>query len=195
MTASRSTILTVRLRRGRTTRGVEHTRPSWMSSLLEATPTSRPVPPDSLCTMGQARKPLFSPGTILSGSTSVQAVFVDPSADIIVGTDQGLSILPAGTSTFTGNELPAAASVSQICLDDEGVIYAATSKGLYILGSSIVLASSTPARCVCVDGAGSIYVGTDSGLLVSSDQGSTWTTLLSDQVVTSVTTTAPIYSF
>jgi ligand-binding sensor domain-containing protein len=85
--------------------------------------------------------------------------------------------------------------VKQITLDTSGYLYAATSVGLYRIGSSAVLVLPTPTSCVCVDGAGRIYAGTAAGLQVSSDGGSTWTTELAGQTVTSVTTTAPLYSF
>ena len=52
--------------------------------------------------------------------------------------------------------------------------------------------------CVWVDGAGKIYAGVSAGgLRESSDGGSTWTSepALAAQTVTSVVTTAPLYSF
>jgi ligand-binding sensor domain-containing protein len=125
----------------------------------------------------------------------VQAVFVDPYLDVFAGTTTALSVWTTQTSSFSGNLLPTGASVKQITMDIGGNLYAATTGGLYILSRSTVLASSTPANCVCVDGTGTIYVGTASGLMVSKDGGSTWTTELSGENVTSVVTTAPLYSF
>jgi hypothetical protein len=138
----------------------------------------------------------FTPVAVTgAGSTAVQAVFVDFALDIIAGTDRGLAELYAGSTSFGANLLPSGTSVRQICADASGNLYAATTAGLYTIGTNVVLANSTPANCVCVDGAGTIYVGTGTGLLESKDGGATWTTQLSGQAVTSVVTTAPLYTF
>jgi hypothetical protein len=135
-----------------------------------------------------------APATIVSGSGSVTAVFVDSVGDLVVGTNRGLAVQFAGSSSWIGL-LPGTPSVNQVTLDGSGYLYASTSAGLYKIGSSALLVLPTPTSCVCVDGAGTIYAGTGAGLQVSSDGGSSWTTELTGQAVTSVTTTAPLYSF
>jgi len=134
--------------------------------------------------------------TQILNSASVQAVYVDGSMDVIVGTDQGLSVLYYGSTSFSTNLLPSNTSVNQICMDTSGNLYAATNNGLYVIGTSATRLFSTAAYCVCVDGAGTIYAGIASGLQKSTDKGSTWTSALStSSSVTAVATTAPVYQF
>lgn len=139
------------------------------------------------------------PGSILATSASVQAVYVDSVLDIIAGTNLGVSILYAGSTTWSANLLPTTASVYQLFADNSGNFYAATSLGLYLLGSSASSTTrllSTPVNCVTADGAGTIYVGTSTGLEELTNQGKTWTSLLiTTSPVTAVTTTAPVYKF
>jgi ligand-binding sensor domain-containing protein len=132
---------------------------------------------------------------VLPLSTQVTCVFVDSLGDIIAGTNRGLAVLPAGGASFGANLLSPGTLVHQVTADAKGDIYVATSVGLYILGTGAVLLLPTPAYCVCVDGAGTIYAGTGSGLLMSKDGGTSWTTELPGQQITSVATTAPLYSF
>jgi len=134
----------------------------------------------------------ITPPTIVLGSSTVTAVFVDSLGELVAGTDKGLAIL---TISGWSSQLPPNTLVHQISLDSNGNLYAATANGLYIIGTTTVRAFSTAALCVCVDGAGTIYAGTATGLQVSTNGGSTWTTQLSGQSVNSVTTTAPIYSY
>jgi hypothetical protein len=137
----------------------------------------------------------IAPVTIVPTSTKVTAVFVDSIGDLIAGTDKGLAVQFAGTGPFV-SLLPGTPTVNQICLDTSGNLYAATSVGLYRVGTSAVLVlSGTAALCVCVDGADTIYAGTATGLRVSTNGGLTWTTQLAGHQINSVTTTAPLYSF
>jgi hypothetical protein len=139
-----------------------------------------------------------SPGTIVGGSGSVTAVYADSLGDLIVGTNRGLAVQLAGSSSWT-SLLPGTPSVSLIAVDSSGYLYAATSAGLYKVGSSAVLVLPSAALSVCVDGAGMVYagLGANQGLSVSSNGGSSWTPepSLAGQTVTAVTTTAPLYSF
>ena|GEM_PF-6966423 len=147
---------------------------------------------------GMAVGSTILPVTIVPLSTTVTAVYVDPLGDIFVGTDRGLAAQYAGTSVWASVLLlPLSTPVNQITTDQSGNIYAATSGGLYVVGTSAVLALPGAVTCVWVDGAGTIYAGTGTptGLQVSRDGGRTWTTQLSGQSVNSVTTTAPLYSF
>jgi ligand-binding sensor domain-containing protein len=146
---------------------------------------------------GSSLETSYLPNAVLSSSSSVQAVFVDSALDIIVGTNQGLAVLYAGSSTFSANYLPSGTSVKQICIDNSGNFYAATAQGLYIVGSSTTRLLSTPVNCVCVDANGTIYAGTASGLEESTNQGKTWTTATTiiSSPVTAVATTAPVYKF
>jgi ligand-binding sensor domain-containing protein len=138
-------------------------------------------------------------GTLLATSTKVTAVFVDFAGDLFVGTNKGLVVELAGTTSFGANRLPGGTQVNQMAMDPNGFLYAATTGGVYKVGTStalLVLLSS--ASCVCTDGAGRVYVGPSAGgLQVSSDGGSTWTSepALAGQTITSVVTTAPLYSF
>ena len=96
--------------------------------------------------------------------------------------------------------LPVTASVTQLVLDSFGLTWAATSAGIYVyqVGSGVVNVLPQAANCVWVDGAEKVYVGlTAGGLQESADGGSTWTSepALAGQTVTSVVTTAPLYSF
>jgi hypothetical protein len=134
------------------------------------------------------------------GSTSVTSVFVDVFGELIAGTDAGFGIQSAGiqsagTAPWTTF---ASASVNSVYADPSGIIYAATASGLYIvvnMTATQVLAGQN-VHCVTVDGAGTIYAGTTTGLMVSRNGGSTWTTeKLTPSSVTSVATTAPLYSF
>ena len=44
--------------------------------------------------------------SIISASTKVQSIFVDSYLDIVAGTDKGLAVLNAGSSTWSSNLLP-----------------------------------------------------------------------------------------
>ncbi len=136
----------------------------------------------------------IAPTTIVPGSAAVITVFVDSLGDLIAGTDRGLAVQFAGTSSFV-SLLPIVVSVSQITLDSNGYLYAATAAGLYKVGASAVVVLPGVVSCVSVDGAGTIYAGTAAGLRVSTNGGSTWTTQLSGHQINSVATTAPLYSF
>jgi hypothetical protein len=134
---------------------------------------------------------------IIGSSASVTAVSVDSTGDVIAGTDLGLAVQFAGSSTWT-SLLPGTPAVTQVTVDSSGFLYAATSVGLYKIGSSAVNVLLGNVLSVSVDGAGKIYAGlTAGGLKVSSDGGSTWASepALGIQSVTSVVTTAPLYSF
>ena len=138
----------------------------------------------------------YAASTVLAGSTVVRCVLVDSAFDVIAGTDKGVAVLYAGSSSFSTINLGASPSVNGLWLDSSGTLYVAASTGLYILGTSSVHAfSDTAALCVRTDGAGTIYAGTSSGLRTSTDGGSTWTTPLSGVQVNAVTTSAPLYSF
>jgi hypothetical protein len=135
----------------------------------------------------------ITPTTIASSATSVTSVFVDVFGDLIAGTDTGFGIQYAGSLTWLQI---ASASVNSVYADLSGNIYAATGNGLYIVNATVTpVLSGKNVHCVCVDGAGTIYAGTSTGLMVSKDGGSTWTTPLPTVDVTSVATTAPLYSF
>lgn len=145
-------------------------------------------------TTQEAQSPV-APGTIVPTSTSVTAVFVDSSLDVFAGTNQGLGVIVPGGTSFT-SLLPGPAAVNALAMDPSGTLYAATSNGLYIIGTSTVQTlAGTSVHCVCVDGAGTIYAGTSTGLQISRDSGASWTTELTGDNVTAVTTTAPLYSF
>jgi hypothetical protein len=132
-----------------------------------------------------------APGSIVGGATSVTAVFVDYAGDLIVGTNAGLAVQYVGSTSWSGL---GGGPVNQLAMDAFGDLYAATTTGLYRNGSGSPVLSG-PVACVCADGAGVIYAGTAAGLRISRDFGVTWTTELSGQNVTSVATTAPLYSF
>jgi ligand-binding sensor domain-containing protein len=149
---------------------------------------------------GTSLENTFSTGTILAGSSAVNRVIVDSSLDIIAGTDTGLAALyyNKGALTSSGNLLGSPVAVSDVFLDSNGYLYAATANGLYryISGSGAsLLFSGTPVLCVYVDGAGTIYAGTSAGLKISTDGGASWTTQIPTCKVNCVVTTAPLYSF
>jgi hypothetical protein len=140
-----------------------------------------------------------SASTILLGSASVKSVFVDPFGDLIVGTDTGLAMQLAGSASWS--PVPVSASITRISADLFGNVYAvaAGTTGLYIInvfsGTMSLALSGTGVLSVCVDGAGTIYAGTNNGLMISKDGGATWSTQLSGENITAVTTSAPLYSF
>lgn len=150
-----------------------------------------------VCKNGIPTGPAVTPATIVLGSTSVTAVFLDSFGNLFAGTDIGLAVQIAGTSSFSANLLPGSVQVNQITMDLSGYLYAATSGGLYIVGTSWVLILPGAVSCVWVDGAGTIYAGAPAptGLRISRNGGVTWTTELPGQQVNAVTTTAPLYSF
>ena len=144
----------------------------------------------------QPTPPSFTPSAIVTGSTKVNAVIVDSNQDVIAATDNGLNILYSGTSSFQATPILSGMAVSNIFLDNNANLYAATSGGLYkITSSSAKVVLSGAVSCVYVDGAGTIYAGTATGLQISKDSGSTWTASTWSAAVNAVVTTAPLYSF
>ena len=149
----------------------------------------------------QVTIPTLAAAGVLPGTTSVTAVFVDASGDVIVGTNAGLAVQYAGSSSWSPL---VSVSIVQLTMDAFGNLYAAAgSNGVYVYSASSSgaytlsahLLSGTTVNCVAVDGADTIYAGTAAGLLISMDGGSTWATQLSGKDVTAVTTTAPLYQF
>jgi ligand-binding sensor domain-containing protein len=142
--------------------------------------------------------PPYTPGNILTGSTSIQSILVDSSLDVLAGTNVGLAVLYAGASSFTP-VLGSSAdpySVNGLFMDSNGYIYAATGSGLYKIGSSSATELATGAfTCVYVDGSGTIYAGTSSGLGIYSSSGTPQSTPITGTTVKQVMTTAPLYSF
>ncbi len=137
----------------------------------------------------------IAPGSVVTGSSAVTSVALDSYGDLFVGTDKGLGISAGTAYSFPANQLPGAYHVYGIVLDTWGNLYVATDNGLYInLGATPVLSDTV--SCVWVDGHGTIYAGVGTKLEVSTDGGSTWTTkLTAGSAITSIVTTAPLYSF
>jgi ligand-binding sensor domain-containing protein len=146
---------------------------------------------------GTAQEASFAAAAIVSGSTKVNAVFVDAYQDVYAATDNGLNVMNSSNPFVPTAPIVLGAAVYSLCLDASGNMYIATADGLYKLTSSTgTLILNVPVYCVSVDGAGTIYAGTDTGLETSKDGGSTWSTILTTTAkVNAVVTTAPLYSF
>jgi hypothetical protein len=136
----------------------------------------------------------YIPSSILSGSALIQSILVDSSLDVVAGTDTGCAILYSGGTSF--QTLLSGVSVKDLCFDSSGYIYAATSSGLYQIGSNSITELATGAfTCVYVDGSGTIYAGTSSGLRIYSSGWALQSTQIPGTTVNQVVTTAPLYSF
>jgi ligand-binding sensor domain-containing protein len=136
---------------------------------------------------GSSLKWSYPPDSIIKGSTKANTVILDSRSNLMVGTDKGLAILYGGAARFQ-SQLPIEAAVYDLDIDAGGYLYAASSAGLFRVGTSAsLLSEGFPVLCVYVDDdSGIIYAGTDKGLLSSANGGASWTTSLVGNRILSV---------